>query len=69
MADYHPSGILSLEGEGDEKASPLHELSLIPFPEEKGTGAVDSPFHQLIFIKVPNNQLYSLPFDQGETMG
>jgi hypothetical protein len=42
MADYHPFGALSGQGEGSEKAPSLHELSLIPLPEDKGHGVMDS---------------------------
>jgi len=55
MADYHPFRALSVQGEGNEKAPSLHELSLLPLPEEKGPWIMDSPFHQPIFVKVPDD--------------
>ncbi len=68
MADYHPFGALSIQGEGSEKAPSLHELSLIPLPEDKVPGIMDFLFHQPIFVDVPDDQLRLPPFDQGEAV-
>jgi hypothetical protein len=57
-----------LQREGDENASSFHEMSLIPLPEEKGPRVMDPPFDEPILVKIPDDQLRLLPFDQGETV-